>query len=302
MARVGKWTEQLTANGYLRIEEYTPEKHPFCGGKHDGLVYFFPPTVSATGNTTVSGLSSKAFPQAETGGVSGLSSKAFPQAETGGVSGSGNVINKRELTQGINQRELTQGMKGTKTAAKLRFVVPECEIPFSLKTPEFEEAWMQWRKHLLDKGSKPTASCIQKQMSKCDKLGPTQAVEAINYSIERNWQSIFQPSNGGNSAGNYQRPQSGAERRAGPPLGYDPGEVAARRTAERLAERAAKEAAREAAAKSVAGQVSPAGDGSPGAEKRPSARTPEEREKQRELWKRLRETLEHPAAAPPVGE
>jgi len=49
---IKKWTHQLTAAGYLRVENYDKEKHPQVTGKHDGFVYFpLFDTVTETSNS-----------------------------------------------------------------------------------------------------------------------------------------------------------------------------------------------------------------------------------------------------------
>ncbi len=82
-SRIKIWTDQLVKRGYVRAEGYDQAKHPFCGSKRDGFVYFVSSSVSETGN----------------GSVAGLTPVVLPQPETGGVASTGNEINRRELTK-----------------------------------------------------------------------------------------------------------------------------------------------------------------------------------------------------------
>ncbi len=67
-------------------------------------------------------------------------------------------------------------------------------------SPQFAEAWAAWQRHLSEKPSakRPTRSAVQKQLEKVLALGEGRAIAAIELSIERNWQSIFEESHNGN--------------------------------------------------------------------------------------------------------
>ena len=66
------------------------------------------------------------------------------------------------------------------------------EVPTSLNKPEFLDAWKDWQGHLQEKKSRPTNSALKKQLAKCEKIGVVRAIKMINYSIERNYQGLFE--------------------------------------------------------------------------------------------------------------
>jgi hypothetical protein len=68
----------------------------------------------------------------------------------------------------------------------------QVEFPESLKTPKFQQTWELWVKHLTEKRSKTTPSAFKIQIARCVEWGEQQAVAAILYSIEHNWQGIFE--------------------------------------------------------------------------------------------------------------
>jgi hypothetical protein len=65
-------------------------------------------------------------------------------------------------------------------------------IPVNLQTPEFDAAWEDWLRHLTEKRKKPTSLAIERQLKKLSDMGPQRAIAALEYSMEKNWQSIFE--------------------------------------------------------------------------------------------------------------
>lgn len=65
-------------------------------------------------------------------------------------------------------------------------------IPLSLNTPVFLAAWVDWVKHLSQKGVKTTDLGFEMQLKNCEKMGVERAIAAIYRSIEHCWRSIYE--------------------------------------------------------------------------------------------------------------
>lgn len=65
--------------------------------------------------------------------------------------------------------------------------------PLTLQTPEFTAAWATWMKHLREKCGKVTAGQVAAQGEKCAFMGSERAIAAIQFSIERGYRSIYEP-------------------------------------------------------------------------------------------------------------
>jgi hypothetical protein len=65
-------------------------------------------------------------------------------------------------------------------------------IPLLLQTPAFLEAWERWLDHLRQKHKPPTTHATDLQLKKCESWGEKRAITALNYSIEKNWQGIYE--------------------------------------------------------------------------------------------------------------
>jgi uncharacterized protein YdaU (DUF1376 family) len=73
---------------------------------------------------------------------------------------------------------------------------PEIVIPATLAaSPEFVSAWGLWSAHLKSKRKPSTPQATRMQLKKLEGMGLARAVEAINYSIEKNWQGIYEEKN-----------------------------------------------------------------------------------------------------------
>ena len=75
---------------------------------------------------------------------------------------------------------------------KSKFKAEDAEIPATLSTPEFTEAWADWcsyRRELRQTLSRQTAKAQIKEM---DKWGASLAVDRIRLSILRGWTGVFE--------------------------------------------------------------------------------------------------------------
>ncbi|MBE2223144.1 MAG: replication protein [Anaerolineae bacterium] len=70
---------------------------------------------------------------------------------------------------------------------------PVWEMPNRLKTPEFEDAWVLWFRHLIDKGSYLGQVAGEVELARLAEWGSDRAVEAIKHSVRRQWLSIHEP-------------------------------------------------------------------------------------------------------------
>jgi hypothetical protein len=71
-------------------------------------------------------------------------------------------------------------------------------FPEILNTPEFKEAWKRWHEHLKQKRKPATIHARDLQLHTLSKMGVIRAIAALNNSIERNWQGIYESTNSGN--------------------------------------------------------------------------------------------------------
>jgi hypothetical protein len=65
------------------------------------------------------------------------------------------------------------------------------QIPESLNTPEFIEAWNEWGRYLAEKGFQPVSFTIRKQLEQLAIVGPNKAIAANDKSIASGWKGIF---------------------------------------------------------------------------------------------------------------
>jgi hypothetical protein len=70
-------------------------------------------------------------------------------------------------------------------------------IPDGLNTEAFKEAWGRWHEHLKSKRKPATPHARELQLKKLSSIGETRAVAALNFSIEKNWQGIYEESRTG---------------------------------------------------------------------------------------------------------
>jgi hypothetical protein len=80
-------------------------------------------------------------------------------------------------------------------------------IPASLNTPDFLKAWAEWNQHRVEKKKPQTNLSCQKQLKFLESIGTQRAIAAINYSIEKGWEGIYESKDNG-SAANRGNPQN----------------------------------------------------------------------------------------------
>lgn len=94
------------------------------------------------------------------------------------------------------------GHKGnTIKAIPLRQSQDALELPF--QSESFKEAWTDWQQHRREKKASLTPTSIKKQFKELAAWGEARAIAAINHSISRGWQGIFEPS----ATGSNSKPQ-----------------------------------------------------------------------------------------------
>ena len=72
-------------------------------------------------------------------------------------------------------------------------LVDAFELHPELNNSDFISAWNKWHEHLKQKRKPATVHARDLQLAKLSKLGSKKAIDAINHSIEHNWQGIFEP-------------------------------------------------------------------------------------------------------------
>ena len=75
-------------------------------------------------------------------------------------------------------------------------MTPSPDIPIGLDTPEFRQAWDEWRQHRAELKKKLTPTGMNRQLSRLAKMGVDRAIAAIEHSIANEWQGIFEDTNG----------------------------------------------------------------------------------------------------------
>jgi len=90
----------------------------------------------------------------------------------------------------------------TKSAGAPEQSAGAIDVPPALDTPEFRAAWGEWIAYRRQRGKKPYADAtVARKLAKLAAWGPGKAVAAIGYSIEKGWEDIYQPEQGGTSNG-----------------------------------------------------------------------------------------------------
>jgi hypothetical protein len=96
-----------------------------------------------------------------------------------------------------------KGIEGKRTA-EAGFV---SEIPFDLRTPEFQAAWTDWMCYRKERKLSPyTPTGVKGTFSKLVRMGAEGATISIRESIANNWQGLFEPK--GNRNGNTRKGNS----------------------------------------------------------------------------------------------
>lgn len=100
-----------------------------------------------------------------------------------------------------------------KRAAPPKGDLPEpekIELPESLQTDDFRNAWLAWCQHRREIRKKLTPTAVRQQLCDFVKMGPIRAAAAIRNSIAGGYQGIFEPKGqqNGNGTGTFgQNPQ-----------------------------------------------------------------------------------------------
>ncbi len=66
-------------------------------------------------------------------------------------------------------------------------------VPLLLNTPDFEEAWSDWKTYRKDRKMALTPTTAKVQLQKLESWGTPKAIQAIRDSIANNWQGFFEP-------------------------------------------------------------------------------------------------------------
>ena len=85
------------------------------------------------------------------------------------------------------------GKAGSKRRKPKRIEGPgrEPEVPESLDTPAFREAWDDWLADLAARRKKPTAKAAAMHMTKCIEVGPVRAVAMLHMAMEKGWRAPY---------------------------------------------------------------------------------------------------------------
>ena len=75
-------------------------------------------------------------------------------------------------------------------------------LPFESEL--FKDAWYNWKQHRIEIKKKLTPTTTRSQLKSLHEMGEDRAIAAINYTIGKGWQGLFEPdvTNGANSARN----------------------------------------------------------------------------------------------------
>lgn len=123
---------------------------------------------------------------------------------------------KAEAYSGDVVHVITGNNKRPKTGKK----VQEITVPASINTPEFLKAWAEWNQHRVEKKKPQTSLSCQKQLSFLESIGTQRAIAAINYSIEKGWEGIYESKDNGSktSQRNSENPRNIGVCVAGPSI------------------------------------------------------------------------------------
>ena len=82
------------------------------------------------------------------------------------------------------------------------------QIPPTLDTPEFREAWREYIAHRRDLRHRLTPRSARMQLRKLAAIGPERAVAAIEHSIANGYRGIFEPPQAAAAAPQRKKPMS----------------------------------------------------------------------------------------------
>lgn len=97
---------------------------------------------------------------------------------------------------GFTKRLRQPSQKGKQQQPELLEVSPttkseQVSIPSNLNTPEFLEAWGEWKKDRRARKKPMTARAEHLNLLKLAAVGPEKAIQTINISIEKGWVGLF---------------------------------------------------------------------------------------------------------------
>ena len=73
-------------------------------------------------------------------------------------------------------------------------IEPSSDLELAFDDPEFVEAWSDWKQHREEKRKPLTPTSIKMQLKTLKALGLDRAIRAIDFSIEKGYTGIFEPS------------------------------------------------------------------------------------------------------------
>lgn len=123
----------------------------------------------------------------------------------------------REQEKEKDQEKDQEKKEGVQGEIKGKSDIPGSTVlPLALDCEAFREAWIRWLQHLKQKRKPPTIHAQDLQLARMAQIGVPRAISAINHSIERNWQSIYEQQTDSVSGSNHSqshRRNTGAEQR-----------------------------------------------------------------------------------------
>jgi hypothetical protein len=110
------------------------------------------------------------------------------RGDTGVAGGVTLVSQEQDTVKKTKRRRTSRGDMGVTPTV--------CDLPPSLDTAEFRGAWDSWMRYRKQARKPLTPETAKRQLAKCAKLGADRAAAAIEVSIERGWQGIYEASDG----------------------------------------------------------------------------------------------------------
>jgi len=104
------------------------------------------------------------------------------------VASQNNAREREEKEKSITPLNPPKGKRSPKSV--------EVQIPESLDTTEFAEAWSEWLAYRRERKATCSPRTLTKQLAMLADLGPPTAIQAIQASITNGWQGIFPPKHG----------------------------------------------------------------------------------------------------------
>lgn len=138
--------------------------------------------------------------------VTVLNFAAYQDACPADAQAFGQAIGQATGQANTTKKELKNSRKGAAPPKPPARAMPE--IPASLDTAEFRDAWAKFVQHRAESGSrnKLTPTAAECRMKECERLGPDRAARAIIYSIAQGWRGIYEekPQQGTASSNGFQ--------------------------------------------------------------------------------------------------